>query len=174
MKGWVKISIGVFVALVVLPMVWMILRPQEVARRSGARPVEPASTKDVPPRGSIELVPGVSAAWIASAPPDFELLCAKCYKPYPQLLMRVVPTWLEGNGYVGSYRCNVDAPSAIAETRERLTTADDEALKSFLRVVHGRVSDPARIAKLTAGETPRAGAMRLLDSIERGELVLKP
>jgi len=178
MKGWVKVTIGVLAAFFAFTIGWAMIvtrEPERLAAPSGAEP-RPASTPSPTSPASFEVAPGLSIGIVASTPPDAELLCSKCYKPFPRLLVRVVPTWIEGNGYVGSFRCNLDAPKAIVETGERLARAEPAELESFFRVVSRRAVEPARVAKLRSGSaTPsRADARVVLDAIERGEIVLAP
>lgn len=109
-------------------------------------------------------------------PANAELMCSADYRVYPRAEIHVVPTYNQDlQRYVGSYRCNADWKAALSETRARFAAhpTDDEGAM-ILQVFLERGVTQDQLRARVAGKPMEKAIPAVLDSLERGELVLAP
>lgn len=109
-------------------------------------------------------------------PADAEFMCSADLGVHPHSELHVVPTYNQDlQRYVGSYRCNADWKAALTETRERFAAhpTDDEGAM-ILQVFLERGVTQDQLRARVAGKAMEKAIPAVLDSLERGELVLAP
>lgn len=124
----------------------------------------------------LEIAPGVHAEIIDPAEhPDAMALCSRCMQQFSLSQIHVVPTHIEGHGYVGSYRCDKDYKPSLDETRAYFQAhkSDDEAAALFDILLNRNVTKE-QLRQYTSGKRSDAAVKDVLDAIEKGAIVLAP
>ena len=120
----------VLAGLVALAGVYVFVLHREDA------PTPPPVTSVVTPEGTfLKVTPSLSVKVQDDIPENPQLLCSKCYKPFPRNDGYVIPTYNERlKSYVGTYLCENDVKAAVGAARVRYAAHDsEEELGGFSR-----------------------------------------